>query len=132
MLERVRYSLKSLLIVTSMTVVVLAIVTYLRSPRLVADVSARIDADFSRDQVREVRAILLSYDATGSRMHRCILHLAEGDLERLKKIVADARIDYRDVILAAEYESNASGWAVKRVRNFHRSFEDASRQPMEP
>ena len=131
-LGQVRYSLKSLLIMTTVMVVVLAIVAYIRSPRLAADVSARIDADFAQDRVHEVRAILLNYDATASRMHRCMLHLAEGDLEKLKQVVADAHTDYRDVILAAEYESNPSGWAVNRVRDFNRSFQDASRHPFEP
>ena len=40
-----------------------------------------------------------------ARLMRCILHSASGDEELLKQSIALCRIDYRDLIFGAEYET---------------------------
>jgi len=46
-----------------------------------------------------------TYVGERNRIVRCIIHLAEGDLHRLRQVVVAAVSDWRDVIVAAEYES---------------------------
>jgi hypothetical protein len=57
---------------------------------------------------QEIMAILDQYGAEGSetgrdRVHLAILKLSEGQLERLPDLVAAAKVDYRDIVAAAEY-----------------------------
>ena len=123
-----QYSLRALLLATLFASIVLAGVVYWRTPRLEPDIKARIREDFPANQHDEVRGILLAYDTDWPRMHRCLLHIAAGDLEELKRAADDAQMDYRDVILWAEYENTASG--MQRVRAYERPFNEATRTPV--
>ena len=123
-----RFSLRSLLVATSVVAIVLASVAYWQTPRLERDVKVRIRRDFPVEQYNEVRRVLLSYDPDAPRIHRCILHLAEGDFDKLKQAAYDATMDYRDVIMWAEYEQNGGGWHDDRVRNYNRPFDEAAQR----
>lgn len=54
------------------------------------------------------------YEREKKRVQLAILKLCEGDLEKLKKMVEWAKVDYRDVFCPAEYPKQSSrgfvGW----------------------
>ena len=72
---------------------------------------------------REVAAILSILDAYGAqawepereRVQRAILTLAQGDEDKLRKYVAMAKTDYRDVLMAAEYPSSPAQGEIGRA-----------------
>ena len=57
------------------------------------------------------------------RLLRCAVLASHGDLTRLKHEVAELRVDFRDVIVAGEYEQR--GGELVRVRNLNQPIEDA-------
>jgi hypothetical protein len=57
------------------------------------------------------------------RLVRCIIFLAEGDLNELNKYVETAILDQRDIILWAEYDRTVKG-VFKRLRDFNKPFEE--------
>jgi len=72
---------------------------------LPADVSKKLEADFGPDDMATVRNLLAEYKGKESpRVIRCILHLAEGDTNKLLHFINAANSDYRDVIYWAEYD----------------------------
>jgi hypothetical protein len=87
------------------------------------DIVIRVEKDFG-DRRAEARRLLLEHLAihdprTGHpRILRCIVFAAAGSIEKLKSMIELARIDWRDVIVAGEYED----W--KPVRDLNRPFED--------
>jgi hypothetical protein len=74
------------------------------------DVSRRVDECFAISD-RPTAVTLLSdaviHDgaAAGPRLQRCALAASKGSLERLKYYVELLKEDYRDVIVAGEYDS---------------------------
>jgi len=56
-----------------------------------------------------------------NRIIRCVIFLAEGDLEKLEHYIKIAKTDYRDVIFMAEYIEHEKKHP-KRLRDFNRSF----------
>jgi hypothetical protein len=50
------------------------------------------------------------------RLSRCLLYLSAGDIERLREEIKNSG-DYRDLIMAAEYEGN-----YKMMRTFNNPF----------
>jgi hypothetical protein len=123
-----QFSLRTLLLFTVLTSLTMAAVVWWRTPRLARDVEARMRQDFPPDQHRQVRRILLAYDTDFPRMHRCFLHVAQGDMNRLKEIIEVAEFDYRDAIVRAEYQ----GPDHTRIYDFGRTFDKASDLPIEP
>jgi hypothetical protein len=84
------------------------------------DIDARIENDFpSQDDRDLVKSIIsaLSVDEK-IRVARCILFIADGDLDRLGKLEDLANTDYRDVIMAGEYEYPSN----KKLRDFNDPF----------
>jgi hypothetical protein len=60
--------------------------------------------DFPRNLQHEAAAALATYgtwphERETVRVQLAILHLARGDIDRLKRFVEDARRDYRDVLM---------------------------------
>ena len=90
------------------------------NPPLPDDIEARIAADFpagtEQRQVREALAVLEVNEK--ARVSRCILFCAAGELARFAEMLALARLDYRDVIMAGEYEYPS----CRRVRDFTLPF----------
>ena len=59
-----------------------------------------------------------------NRIIRCILFLAEKDIDKLKKNIQAAECDPRDVMLWAEYSNKGQDQKPKRIRNFNKTFNE--------
>jgi hypothetical protein len=83
------------------------------------DILQRVARDFA---AQNVAAAVDSLDAFRGperpRVLRCVVHLAEGSPERLQHFLRVAELDYRDVILFAEYDRQD-----RHVRDLRREFE---------
>jgi len=91
------------------------------------DIQQRIKLDFkdSASKANELLCIAISkteYLKT-DRVIRCIIFLANGDLNKLQKYIDDAIFDTRDVMLWAEYEEQEGEFNFKRIRNFNNTFD---------
>lgn len=91
------------------------------------DIHQRIKLDFkdSADKVYELLSNAISqkdYLKT-DRVIRCILFLANGDLNNLEKFIENAIFDTRDVMLWAEYEKQEGELNFKRIRDFNKTFD---------
>ncbi len=90
-----------------------------------SDILERIFSDFGNESVLVIHALqtfLIANEAFRSeRLVRCIIYLADKKLDGIKKGIKDARTDWRDVLMAAEYE-NSKDSQPKRVRDFSRKF----------
>jgi hypothetical protein len=86
------------------------------------DVLDRLTRDFG-PRADAVAAVLLSHrrigsaDFLGDRLLRCIVHAAGADERRVRQLVELARQDYRDVIVAGEYDG-----AMRQVRDLRASW----------
>lgn len=70
-----------------------------------ADVQRVVRRDFPPEQVAEALAVLAQYrDGENARVRLAVLKLAGGDLAALRREVAVACTDYRDVLAPAEYD----------------------------
>ncbi len=74
-----------------------------------ADILGFINKNFEPDQVTDVlsllaRAVLHDGKAPGHRVLRCALFAGRSDMEKLAYQINLISIDYRDVIVAGEYE----------------------------
>ena len=87
---------------------------------LPTDILKRINQDFSSIDDRELIKNLLENLKVNERhrIMRCILFLAQGDLKTFGEFEKLAKIDYRDVIMNAEYEYPSE----KRLRDFSKPF----------
>ena len=83
------------------------------------DINLRINLDFPDPEERALVASIISDLTTDfpPRILRCVLYVARGDLDRLGEAEKLARIDYRDLIVAAEYDDS-----YKQVRDFNHPF----------
>lgn len=73
------------------------------------DIRSYIERHYPEDQRKEVISLLASavlHDGNppGDRITRCALFAGRGDLEKLKYYIDLIAIDFRDVIVAGEYE----------------------------
>ena len=87
---------------------------------LPTDIVARVARDFPTPADRE-RGLgeLTELDVNQrDRIARCVLFSASSDMNQFRDMVALARLDYRDVIVSAEYEYPSG----KRVRSFIEPF----------
>ncbi len=71
-------------------------------------VQAAAAESFAPELVNEVMAVLdlyrlLPYERERERVQLAILHLSNGDLDKVRHDVAVAKLDYRDVLYWAEY-----------------------------
>ena len=86
------------------------------------DIQQRISNDF-KDKSNEAnsilkKSILKTVYLDHPRIIRCIVFLANGDIESLKKHINAAIYDPRDVMFWAEYQT-LEGENPKRVRDFN-------------
>jgi hypothetical protein len=90
-----------------------------------SDILERIFSDFGNGSALVIQAMqvfLMANEAFRSeRLVRCIIYLADKKVDGIKKGIKDARTDWRDVLMAAEYE-NSKDSQPKRVRDFSRRF----------
>jgi hypothetical protein len=90
--------------------------------RLSRDGLDRLTRDFG-DRADPVAALLVfprrsgGEDFLDDHLVRCIVHAASGDEQRVEKLLDLARQDYRDVILAGEYDD-----AMRQVRDLRDTF----------
>jgi hypothetical protein len=79
-------------------------------------------SDFGH-RAEAVAALLLarrrisSADFVGDRLVRCIVHAASGSEDRVRQLLELERQDYRDVIVAGEYDA-----VMRQVRDLRTSF----------
>ena len=85
-----------------------------------ADIIDRINADFAGTDAQSAQAELAASGKAG-RIARCIVFASAGSLQRLRELIQLADVDYRDVIVAGEYDS-----AMRQVRDLRVSFLIAS------
>jgi len=73
---------------------------------LASDIKAKIDRDFHDKETWQIVTQLLSgLDVPEkNRVSRCVLFVANGNFEEFQNILSLAKTDYRDAIMAGEYE----------------------------
>lgn len=93
---------------------------------LAPDIHEKVQTDF-RENFAEVLALLnhalTTTDYFNDRIVRCIIFLADKDVERLKKYLEAAHADPRDVMYWAEYINHDQIYKTTRVRDFSQPFE---------
>jgi hypothetical protein len=81
------------------------------------DVIDRLNSDFG-DRANAVASLLTgSADRIGDRVVRCIVYAARGDESKVQCLIELARQDYRDVIIAGEYDE-----VMEQIRDLRASF----------
>ncbi|WP_430409564.1 elongation factor Tu [Kordia sp.] len=85
------------------------------------DIIKRLQKDYASnlgEAMRSIQELLISHkDFQSHRIVRALVFTGNKDIVQLKKMIALARIDWRDLLLCAEYET-----ADTRVRNFTKEF----------
>jgi len=72
---------------------------------LAADIETKLAHDYPAESLSAVSRSLASYPGPErNRVVRCIIHLANGDPQRISHLVGVAAQDYRDIIYWAEYD----------------------------
>ena len=91
------------------------------------DINERIKSDFG---CQEPEVLEIFSDAFSkaeylnhNRIIRCVIFLADGSIDSLKKYIEKAIYDPRDVMLWSEYENQRQDEHPKRVRDFNKPFD---------
>jgi hypothetical protein len=79
------------------------------------DIVDRMLHEYPADSLGQVHLWL--EDLRSDRLSRCALFLAKGSIKKLEEAVSLGRDDYRDLIVAAEYDSFRI-----QLRDFNRAF----------
>jgi hypothetical protein len=93
------------------------------------DIRDKIESDFG-DKANDVfkifnEAISKTDYLNHDRIIRCILFLAEKDIEKVKKNIQNAEYDPRDIMLWAEYSNRGGQQKPKRIRDFNKTFDES-------
>lgn len=101
-------------------------------PPLTQMVLDLIQSTFSLDEHAAVRELIQSVHwapaaAVDERIHLDLLELSGGHLERLRELVASAHVNWRDIILAAEFDV-VGDQIIQNERGKRRIAELASRK----
>jgi hypothetical protein len=93
------------------------------APDILAYILQEFPAE-DRDQVVTMvdAAVLHDGSPAGPRCQRAALVGSHGTLEKLERLIADLKKDYRDVIVEGEYEVHEK--KLIRVRNLNQPFEN--------
>ena len=95
--------------------------------QLPKDVQRKLEKDFgslwkeSQDQLRELVIRHKLYQSP--RILRAIVFIAKGDQTRLKSAIKLAQIDWRDLLMEAEYTYQGQGKPPQQVRDFNLPFD---------
>jgi hypothetical protein len=86
------------------------------------DIYQKIEKDFG-DTAKEIHKTLETLDAKtkniiGNRIIRAIIYLANGDVVKFHEKVKLAQVDWRDVLMQAEYSYPEN----ERLRDFDKTF----------
>ena len=90
---------------------------------LARDIWGKVNKDFETPEEAALAFSVLAdfvdqnKKLSSDRIVRCIVFIANGDLNRLEKAIDLAREDYRDLIVWAEYDEKN-----ERVRDFSNPF----------
>ena len=89
-----------------------------------SDIQSKIRRDFPSSDFHAAIEAIHRWDVEvkgllDDRRIRCAVYLARGSLDRLKQMIALGMQDYRDLIMAAEYDGEV------RARNFDDPFRKA-------
>jgi len=91
------------------------------------DIANRIHSDFGEVACNAFEILENAIEKTDSlnsdRVIRCIIFLAKGNIDELKKYVNAAATDPRDIMLWAEYEKSEDDINYNRLRDFSNTFE---------
>jgi hypothetical protein len=91
------------------------------------DIKARIESDFPGKTDEVLKMIIERFEKTNflenDRILRCIIFLADKDIEKLNHYIDAAMIDPRDVMLWAEYTNYEIGKDPKKMRDFNKAFD---------
>ncbi len=91
------------------------------------DIKQRIKSDFgesSGEAFELLQNAINKHDYLDSdRIIRCIIYVANKTIKGLKHSIDTAIIDWRDVIMLAEYVNLEKNQVPKRVRDFNKTFE---------
>jgi hypothetical protein len=79
------------------------------------DIVDRVLEEYPADAIGQIH--LWFEDLGSDRLARCALFLAQGSLQRLEEAVSLGKTDYRDLIVAAEYDR-----ADNQLRDFNQPF----------
>jgi hypothetical protein len=95
---------------------------------LLDDIVRRVHESFSGSDRDKAAGLLLGariHDGglAEPRLQRCALVASQGSLETLQYYVKLLAVDFRDIIVAGEYESIAG--ELVRVRDLSRSFDES-------
>ena len=85
---------------------------------LLTDISRAIERQHAQDLLA-ARRIIAEIQHLGPRVVRCVLYLADGDLQKLEHFTDQALQDPRDVMYWAEYDRDSND----QVRDFNEPFE---------
>jgi hypothetical protein len=90
---------------------------------LTKDILVQIQKDFGPQSVAASQLLQnqTEFYSESLRVLRCIVFLAEGDIDLLPKFINSAKSDYRDVIFWAEY-INHDAKNPAQVRDFNKPF----------
>jgi hypothetical protein len=95
------------------------------------DIEERLEKDFLESQGEAIKilenSVFKNEYLNHPRIIRCIIFLANKDLNGLKRSIHQAKLDKRDVILFAEYINRKEDETLKRVRDFNKSFEESEK-----
>jgi hypothetical protein len=85
---------------------------------LLKDISRVIERQYSRDLL-SARRIIANIEHLGPRVVRCVIHLADANLEQLEHYTQEAQADPRVVMYRAEYGPDSD----EQLRDFNKEFE---------
>ena len=92
------------------------------------DIDDKIKSDFGDKASDVLRIFEEAISEAGylnhSRIIRCILFLAEKDIDKLKRNIQIAIQDPRDVMFWAEYLNKGQDEKPKRIRDFNKTFDE--------
>jgi hypothetical protein len=88
--------------------------------KLSSDILTQIKLQFGENH-KKVIEILENDFLNSNRIIRCIIFLSEKNIEKVKENINLAKIDWRDIILLAEYENNENR-EPKLIRDFNKPF----------
>ncbi|MEM6330913.1 MAG: hypothetical protein AAF790_11770 [Planctomycetota bacterium] len=91
--------------------------------KLPTDILDRLTHDYGEEAAEKLSKKLCDVSSS-DRVHRCIVFAAGGDRLRFEELCELAALDYRDVIVAAEYNT-----ALVRLYDFNRTFDNAELDP---
>jgi hypothetical protein len=93
----------------------------------IPDINKKIASDFGDKADKVLKILTDSFNKADYLNHpriiRCIIFLADKDIEKLNKHIQTAITDQRDVMFWAEYTNIDAGQKPKRIRDINKTFE---------